>query len=107
MRQKILLGGRMTSKNQKKKIINTYKKLIKSIIENAHINIFGCSQSIEQEKYIHNSMCFIAEDLHIQSGVDKNKIIQFIKREIIAEELQILLNRQDINIKEKIELRLW
>ncbi len=107
MRRKILLGGHMTSKNQKKKIINTYKKLIKSIIENAHINIFGCGQSIEQERYILYSMYCNPQDLHIQSGVDKNKIIQFIKREIIAEELQILLNRQDINIKEKIELRLW
>lgn len=107
MRQKILPGGRMASKNQKKKLMYIYKKLIKRIIENAHINIFGSSQSIEHERYIHNSMFFIAEDLHIQSGIDKNKIIRFIQREIIAEELQILLNRQDIDTKEKIELRLW
>lgn len=96
-----------TTKMQKKKIIAACKELRMCIIKNAHINLFGKEQSIEEEKSVYMSMFMIGEKIHQLSNMSKEKIFTFIHKELMMEELQILLELERMNLKGRIELRLY
>ncbi len=98
----------MTSlKRENRGVKSTYKQLNKRIVQNAHIRVFGTDMSPEQEATTNNNMYHAGMVLSQKTGLVFNQVKAHIERCLDEEELVILLGRENIDVKEKIELRLW
>lgn len=98
----------MTSiKRENRDIKCAYKQLDKRIEQNAHIRVFGTNMSQEQEIITNNSMYHAGLLLSQKTGLVFKRVKEYIEHRLDEEELAILLGRDNIDIKEKIELRLW
>lgn len=98
----------MTSlKRENRGVKSTYKQLNKRIVQNAHIRVFGTDMSPEQEVTTNNNMYHAGMVLSQKTGLVFKQVKAHIERRLDEEELVILLGRDNIDVKEKIELRLW
>lgn len=98
----------MTSlKRENRDIKSAHRQLDSHISKNAHIRVFGTDMSPEQEIITNRNMLYSGLILSKRTGLGFEQIREYIERRLNEEELAILLGRGNIDIKEKIELRLW
>lgn len=98
----------MTSlKRENRCVKSAYRQLNNSIAQNAHIRVFGTDMSQEQERINLDNMYHAGLLWSQKAGLSFRRVREYIEHRLNEEELAILLGRDNIDVKEKMELRLW